>query len=145
MDHLQNGRVDCDALDALRPLHPVHLPSRRRSQRGAFFFFFTLVTGPRRSLSLKLSDTRVYEPHIRARLGTTTHFCEVNEEHSVRVWVQGAETRGQAQWAESITEGVPRTPEFASQPGSTRGRSPGRAQAARAGEASEALPRAPGS
>jgi len=34
-------------------------------------FFFTLVTGPRRSLSLKLSDTRVYEPQIRARLGTT--------------------------------------------------------------------------
>ena len=30
---------------------------------GPFFFFFvTLVTGPRRSLSLKLSDTRVYEP-----------------------------------------------------------------------------------
>ena len=26
------------------------------------FFFFTLVTGPRRSLSLKLSDTKVYEP-----------------------------------------------------------------------------------
>ena len=42
-----------------------------------FFFFFTLVTGPRRSLSLKLSDTRVYEPQIRARLGTTAHFCEV--------------------------------------------------------------------
>ena len=34
-----------------------------------FFFFFTLVTGPRRSLSLKLSDTKVYEPQIRARLG----------------------------------------------------------------------------
>jgi len=33
--------------------------------------FFTLVTGPRRSLSLKLSDTNVYEPQIRARLGTT--------------------------------------------------------------------------
>ena len=31
-----------------------------------FFFFFTLVTGPRRSLSLKLSDTKVYEPQIRA-------------------------------------------------------------------------------
>ena len=29
------------------------------------------------SLSLKLSDTRVYEPHMRARLGTTVHFCEV--------------------------------------------------------------------
>ena len=42
-----------------------------------FFFFFTLVTGPRRSLSLKLSDTRVYEPQIRARLGTTAHFCRV--------------------------------------------------------------------
>ena len=28
------------------------------------FFFFTLVKGPRRSLSLKLSDTRVYEPQI---------------------------------------------------------------------------------
>ena len=26
------------------------------------FFFFTLVTGPRRSLSLKLSDTKVYAP-----------------------------------------------------------------------------------
>jgi len=25
-------------------------------------FFFTLVTGPRRSLSLKLSDTQDYEP-----------------------------------------------------------------------------------
>jgi len=33
------------------------------------FFFSTLVTGPRRSLSLKLSDTKVYEPQIRARLG----------------------------------------------------------------------------
>jgi len=39
-------------------------------------FFLTPVTGPRRSSSLKLSDTRVYEPQIRARLGTTTHFCE---------------------------------------------------------------------
>ena len=37
----------------------------------------TLVTGPSRSLSLKLSDTRVNEPQIRARLGTTAHFREV--------------------------------------------------------------------
>ena len=44
---------------------------------GGCSFFFTLVTGPRRSLSLKLSDTRVYEPQIRVRLGTTAHFCEV--------------------------------------------------------------------
>jgi len=39
-------------------------------------FFFTLDTGPRRSLRLKLSDTRVYAPQIRARLGTTAHFCQ---------------------------------------------------------------------
>ena len=32
------------------------------------YFLFTLVTGPRRALSLKLSDTRVYEPGIRTRL-----------------------------------------------------------------------------
>jgi len=31
-----------------------------------FFFLCTLVTAPRGSLSLKLSDTRVYEPQIRA-------------------------------------------------------------------------------
>ena len=38
------------------------------------FCFFTLVTGPRRSLSLQLSDTRIYAPQIRARLGTTVCF-----------------------------------------------------------------------
>jgi len=37
--------------------------------------FFTLVT----SLSLKLSDTRVYKPQIRARLGTTAHFCKLSD------------------------------------------------------------------
>ena len=42
-----------------------------------FFFFFTIVTGPRRFLRLKLSDIRVYEPQIRARLGTPAHFCKV--------------------------------------------------------------------
>ena len=31
-------------------------------------FFLALVTGPRRSLSLKLSETRVYEPQIRAQV-----------------------------------------------------------------------------
>jgi len=46
----------------------------RGGDRSRFFFFFTLVTGPRRSLSLKLTDSRVYEPQIRARLGTTAHF-----------------------------------------------------------------------
>ena len=43
----------------------------RQAPRG------TLVTGPRRSLSLKWSDTRVYEPQTRARLGTTAQFCKV--------------------------------------------------------------------
>ena len=33
---------------------------------ATLFFFLTLVAGPTRSLSLKLSDTRVYEPQIRA-------------------------------------------------------------------------------
>jgi len=31
---------------------------------GPCRFFFTLVTGPRRSLSLKLNDTRVYAPRL---------------------------------------------------------------------------------
>ena len=38
-----------------------------------FFFFLTLARGPRRSLNVKLSDARVYEPGIRARHGTTAH------------------------------------------------------------------------
>ena len=31
----------------------------------------TRITGPRRSVSLTLRDTRVYEPQLRARIGTT--------------------------------------------------------------------------
>ena len=46
-----------------------------RAPGSLFFFFFTLVTGPRKSLSLKLSDARVYEPQIRARLGTAASGC----------------------------------------------------------------------
>ena len=34
---------------------------------GFFFFFFTLVTGPRRSLSLKLSDLRLIGPGLSGR------------------------------------------------------------------------------
>ena len=45
---------------------------------STFFFFFTLVTGPRRSLSLKLSDTKVYEPQIQARLGNHNTTILVN-------------------------------------------------------------------
>jgi len=58
---------------ALSPcVHPLILKSI-----SLFFFFFTLVTGPRRSLSLELSDTGVCEPQIRVRLVTASHFCEV--------------------------------------------------------------------
>jgi len=45
-----------------------------------FFFFFTLVTGPRRSLSLKLSDTRVYEPLVPIRVDNVTDRCRANSE-----------------------------------------------------------------
>jgi len=51
-----------------------------RAQAG-LLLFLTLVTGARRSLSLKLSDTRVCEPQLRARLGTTAHFCELKQVH----------------------------------------------------------------
>jgi len=37
-----------------------------RAGEDELMSFFTLVTGPRRSLSLKLSDTKVYEPWARS-------------------------------------------------------------------------------
>ena len=37
---------------------------------GAFTSF------PFITLDLELSDTKVYEPYIRALLGTTSHYCE---------------------------------------------------------------------
>ena len=45
--------------------HGRHHRTLPRSEGLIFFFFFTLVTGPRRSLSLKLSDTHVYERDFR--------------------------------------------------------------------------------
>ena len=35
------------------------------------------LQGPRRPLSLELSDTGIYESQIPARLGTYAHLCEV--------------------------------------------------------------------
>ena len=49
---------------------------QERERDTYFFFVFTLVTGPGRSVSLKLSDTRVHEPQIRAHPVTTAHFDE---------------------------------------------------------------------
>jgi len=54
------------------PVWPRHgLAPPPSSVRVFFVFFFTLVTGPRRSLRLELSDTRVSARQIQARLGTT--------------------------------------------------------------------------
>ena len=41
-----------------------------------FFFFFTLVTGPRRSLSLKLSDTRA--PASPGQLAGQSYFVLIS-------------------------------------------------------------------
>ena len=57
----------------------LSIPSPMKSGRflvQIFLLFFTLVTGPSRSLGREMSDTRVYEPQIRARLRTTAHFCQ---------------------------------------------------------------------
>ena len=52
----------------------------------AWQVFLTLVTGPSRSLNLKLSDTRVYEPQIRAWLVRTTSPQErINSPFSPKV------------------------------------------------------------
>ena len=53
-------------------------------------FIFTLVTVPRRSWSLELSNARVYEPQIRARIGTTVNLC------AVPVWDSGFRREGSA-------------------------------------------------
>jgi len=49
-----------------RRTYTPHSHATYLSSCSCCFFFFTLVTGPRRSLSLKLNDTKVYEPQIRA-------------------------------------------------------------------------------
>ena len=49
-----------------------------------YFFFFTLFTGPRSSMSLKLGDESVQEPDIQARLGTTAHLCKAVDLESLK-------------------------------------------------------------
>ena len=51
---------------------PEALAAATAAVGGTLLLFFTLVTGPRRSLSLKLSDTRVYEPQIDTSLHVST-------------------------------------------------------------------------
>jgi hypothetical protein len=58
------------------PLYPVNPESRTCG--GALLLLLLLLysrTGPRRALSLKLSDTRVYEPEKRTRLGRNRELC----------------------------------------------------------------------
>ena len=62
-------------------------PLARRRRYFFFFFVFTLVAGPKRSSSLKLSDTRVYEPQIRVLIVTTTHLqvsCQLEDSQLTR-------------------------------------------------------------
>ena len=57
-----------------------------------FFFFFTLVTGLRRSLSLKLSDTRVYEPQMPGGVLRAQMYS-----HLICAWCW-LSTRGLVEW-----------------------------------------------
>ena len=63
--HEEEGDGEGEAGRELHDLEHRQIPLRT-SAGASVFFFFTLVTGPSRSLSLKLSDTRVYEPQIRS-------------------------------------------------------------------------------
>ena len=63
------------------------LMTLRPEPRYLFFFFFTLFTGPRRCLNLKLSDIRVYEPQIQARLGTTAQLVYPQPDSSAYIYV----------------------------------------------------------
>ena len=64
--------------------HMAQQRHRRPPLPSAYFFFFsTLVTGPRRSLGLKLGGKRVCEPEIRARLESTARFSIM----SIRVFL----------------------------------------------------------
>jgi len=51
----------------------------------SIFFFFTLVAGPRRSLRLELSETRVYELQIRD-INSSNQLCKVKKWPEVDKW-----------------------------------------------------------
>ena len=93
--------------------------SRRAAPLGPLLLllFFPLIKGRRRSLSLKLSDIRVYAPQIRARLGTTAHFCRIldNQESASGTHVYTLLTALDSRWRrvarprKSIVLGVARS------------------------------------
>ena len=45
---------------------------------GRVFVFSLYYSGPSEPCTLQLGDTQVYEPEIRALLGTASHFCEAS-------------------------------------------------------------------
>ena len=68
VERVWGGGTFCEVDDLHLRTHLTSTMSlwRLLDQRWLLVFFLTLVTGPTRFLSLKLSDTRVYEPQIRA-------------------------------------------------------------------------------
>ena len=65
--HWSSFRPDFQAKLLLESIGMYKIRSRAVSAKAPvaallYFFFFTLVTGPRRPLSLELSNTRVYGP-----------------------------------------------------------------------------------
>jgi len=82
MEIMQCSKLDCHKV-LYRNLFPIRL--RRIGTRNfprIFFLLFTLVTGPKKSLRLKPSTTRVYKPQIRALL---TRLRRVGTRNSPRL------------------------------------------------------------
>ena len=71
-DPLVAGPLRDEVIAALRIRKglPSHLPPLNRSNPTPFFSSSLLLS------SLELNDAKVYEPQIRALLGTSSHFCE---------------------------------------------------------------------
>ena len=63
--------------EAIRYYEPFVKRANEELLEVIVFSFFTLVTGPRRSLSLKLSDTRVMSLKYEPASVTTTDFCRI--------------------------------------------------------------------
>ena len=61
-------------LQVLSRTNPGTRISRLRPLSSLLLLYFHRL---QKVLAHKLSDARVYEPQIRARLGTTAHFCKV--------------------------------------------------------------------
>jgi len=98
MAHTRQSRSDSGLSMLVTVLTPVQVvPSS--------LFCCTLVTGPRRSLRLKLRDTRVYEPQTRARKRTTLWRRRIPSRGSY-IRVQGFRVSGLFFGAKSLGVGT---------------------------------------